>query len=216
MKMSNKNMFLNKENRKNFLFIFIGSVSIMVFLNLFFLIVKSEEQKPDLLRENYMLEDTFDTGNAQENWKETIQTQEVSCVFWNDLDKKNVENPDYKKNIIVKTIEVCGNSAVLFPNENYVKEKGYCLLGRTTAVNLFGSTAVNGRNICVEGQQYCIAGVLQKQTDIVVLESDEGKFENVSYLYHNDFEKGKNMRIIEGICGSKMTQAVRSPDSQCK
>ena len=120
-------MFLNKENRKNFLFIFIGSVSIMVFLNLFFLIVKSEEQKPDLLRENYMLEDTFDTGNAQENWKETIQTQEVSCVFWNDLDKKNVENPDYKKNIIVKTIEVCGNSAVLFPNENYVKEKGYSL-----------------------------------------------------------------------------------------
>ena len=96
-------------------------------------------------------------------------------------------------------------SAWLF--ENYISEAGYCLLGRSAAVELFGSSSVNGRSIYIDGKEYYVAGILQKQKDIVVIESDEGEFENVSYLYHNDFEKGKNLQIIESLCGSRLSES---------
>ena len=80
-------------------------------------------------------------------------------------------------------------------------------MGKEVAVKLFGSTSVNGRRVYVDGKEYSVAGVLKEQKDIAVIASDEGIFQNVSYLYHNDFEKGKNLQIIESLCGSRLSES---------
>lgn len=169
--------------------------------------IKSGQSKDKLQRVSCQIENSFDTGTAEVNWKDTLKEQELSCVFWTDSGKKNIENTDYHKSLMAKTIVVCGNSAILFPDENYVSEGGYCLLGKEVAVKLFGSTSVNGRSIYVDGKEYSVAGVLKEQKDIAVIASDEGIFQNVSYLYHNDFEKGKNLQIIESLCGSRLSES---------
>ena len=161
--------------------------------------IKSGRSRDKLQRASCLIENSFDT--------DTLKEQELSCVFWTDSGKKNIENTDYQKSLMVKTIVVCGNSAILFPDENYVSEEGYCLLGKEAAVKLFGSTSVNGRSVYVDGKEYSIAGVLKGQKDIVVIAADEGVFQNVSYLYHNDFEKGKNLQIIESLCGSRLSES---------
>lgn len=206
MKISNKTGLLNIINRKIAIYVLLGTLTTILGMGIICHLIKRSEEETDLMHKNFALERAFNTKDADEDWKEALNTQKIYCAFWSDLDNKTIENPDYKKCVSVKTIEMCGNSAVLFPNENYVEEKGYCLLGRDTAVNLFGSAKVNGRTVCVDGQEYHVAGVLQRQKDVVVLSVENGEFHNVGYLYHNDFEKGKNQRILEGICGSRMKE----------
>ena len=199
-------MRMNKvRNRKNIFLI--ACACALAIGGLAWYMLKSGQSKDKLQRAGCLIEDGYDTSTAEVNWKDTLKEQELSCVFWIDSGKKNIENTDYHKSLIAKTIVVCGNSAILFPDENYVSEEGYCLLGKEVAVKLFGSTSVNGRSIYVDGKEYSVAGVLKEQKDIAVIASDEGIFQNVSYLYHNDFEKGKNLQIIESLCGSRLSES---------
>ncbi len=197
----------SKDKNKK-LIIGFGCICAIVVCGLELYEIRTDQTENELKRDSYVIEDSFNTSRASDNWKDTIEEQGLDCLFWSDSGKKDITNRDYQKSIRAKTIVLCGNSAILYPNENYISEEGYCLLGRSAAVELFGSSSVSGRSIYIEGKEYYVAGILQKQKDIVLIESDEGNFENVTYLYHDDFEKGKNLQIIEGICGSRLSEAL--------
>ena len=64
--------------------------------------IKSGQSKDKLQRVSCQIENSFDTGTAEVNWKDTIKEQELSCVFWIDSGKKNIENTDYHKSLMAK------------------------------------------------------------------------------------------------------------------
>lgn len=95
-------------------------------------------------------------------------------LFWREKKSQTIENTELSRKGSFPVIEICGNSALLFPGEFPLdKESGEgCLIGDHMAWKLFGDTNVTGKTLVYGKKTYYVQGVLPK-TDIFLCQAEK-------------------------------------------
>lgn len=118
------------------------------------------------------------SGEAREFLKETEEDSEgedLSPVFWKECEGARARSGLTGKSASIRLICAAGNTELLFPGGNVLAAgdtKG-CLLDRETAGKLFGSGAVTGQVLTLEGENYEIRGILEGQSGTAVIQKTE-------------------------------------------
>lgn len=101
--------------------------------------------------------------------KEEEKETPLSLVFWREKKDQTIINEEFSRKGVVPVIELCGNSALLFPDEFPLKKEDVqgCLIGENTAWNLFGDTNVIGKVLTYQDKTYYIQGILRKKNIFV-------------------------------------------------
>lgn len=103
--------------------------------------------------------------------KEEEKEAPTALVFWREKENQTVTNQEFSRSGTFPVIEICGNSALLFPNEFPLTREDIqgCLIGENTAWKLFGDTNVIGKALVYQEKIYYVQGVLREK-DIFVCE----------------------------------------------
>lgn len=130
---------------------------------------------------------------------EDLTESGIQVVLYGDGTENTVTNADFGRSIMGKVMAVAGDASVLFPGSNVLAfgEQQYCLLGEEMAVELFGSTKVNGRSVEVEGRKYAVAGIIwgKNWKDYCVYQADEKEGEEMSGTAYG-FDSAEKKRIV--------------------
>ena len=101
---------------------------------------------------------------------EQLSNEGIDVVLWAEHTLETLTNADYNRRVEVKAIGVAGDASVLFPGGNRLSERtgqtGFCILGKDTAWQLFGSTKVTGRSVEIRGQAYYVAGIEYQEKEL--------------------------------------------------
>ncbi len=128
----------------------------------------------------------------------------LDVVFWQENKTQTVTNPDYNRSIDVKTIGIAGDCSILFLNSNGLLsgETGYCILGKKTAWQLFGSAKVAGRRVVINEKTYQIAGIEYQEKELCVYELTPDTEQEVSFAamqYEKRAQKDMGKRRLETL-----------------
>ncbi len=106
--------------------------------------------------------------------KEEEKEAPEAFLFWREKKSQTIENTELSREGSFPVMEICGNSALLFPGENSLNKEDTesCLIGDETAWKLFGDTNIIGKILIYGKKTYYVQGVLPK-TDIFLCEADE-------------------------------------------
>lgn len=123
---------------------------------------------------------------SQDAWEileETDPEETFWPVFWMECEGVQARCGLTGKSVSVCLICTAGNAELLFPGGNAldVGDAKGCLVDQDTARELFGSGAVIGQILDVEGEDYEIRGVLEGQKGTVVIQkTEETAFDTVT------------------------------------
>lgn len=101
-----------------------------------------------------------------------MQTEKQACVLWKKKKGVVVENPDFRRRMIVDAYGMAGSSSVLFPNTGGLSagETGYCIVSSDVAAKLFGGTDIIGRVVRIGSGEYTVSGVVFRQDKVCAYE----------------------------------------------
>lgn len=108
--------------------------------------------------------------NAFSHLKKEEQREEpLSLVFWREKKNQTIENEELSRQGSFSVIELCGNSALLFPGEYPLNKEDTqgCLIGEAVANQLFGDVNVVGKTLVYGDKTYSVRGVLKNQKTFV-------------------------------------------------
>ncbi len=121
-------------------------------------------------------------------------------LFWREKRYQTIENTELSRKGNFPVMEICGNSALLFPGEFPLDKENVegCLVGESIAWELFGSTNIIGKTLIYGRKMYYIQGVLPKK-DIFLCQAERDKDILLNKLtFYADSYSEKN-RIREQI-----------------
>lgn len=134
-----------------------------------------------------------------------LQEEGVKAVTYVEEDNITINNNDFNRSTKATAMGVAGDASVLFPGSNQLlnAEEGYALLGKKTAIDLFGSTKVAGRTVEIKGETFIVAGIAYgKKENICVyqLGVKKGiKIEKIAFSYNSTSEQGILRRKLNNI-----------------
>ena len=138
---------------------------------------------------------------------ENAQTMTGNAVFtaWGEMAGQTVTDPDLGKSVQTNVVWLYGSSEWILPASAVLpaEDNKGCLIGKDTAWKLFGSTNVNGMQICVGAQMRTIRGVVQQPGNGVYLQMTEKKkkvFHRLT-LAGNKTEEAQNFLLQYGLTG---------------
>lgn len=108
--------------------------------------------------------------------KEEEKETPLSLVFWREKKSQTITNEEFFRKGTFSVLEICGNSALLFPGEFPLNKEDVegCLIGEETAYQLFGDTNIVGKPLVYEEKTYYVRGVLSGE-NIFVCQTAEKK-----------------------------------------
>lgn len=122
---------------------------------------------------------------------ENAQNEEsaLGCLFYKEEPSCTVKNKDLNRDRLTTVMKVCGNTALLFPNEYPLNQSDTteCLVSETLAKELFGDTAVYGIAVTYEGKDYIVRDVIKDERSFLVFESDKEE-DTFDYMYSKQFD----------------------------
>lgn len=108
--------------------------------------------------------------------KEEEKEEPEAFLFWREKKSQTIENTELSREGSFPVMEICGNSALLFPGEFPLDKENAegCLIGESIAWELFGDTNVIGKMLIYGRDTYYIQGVLPK-TNIFLCQAEMDK-----------------------------------------
>lgn len=104
--------------------------------------------------------------------QEMEQERPVSFVFWDEREARQVINPDLERSARVSLTALCGTPGAYLPGIYEVPKSG-CVMDEKTALELFGSKAVEGEKIKIGEIDYQIWDTVKNAEALVIYQGDE-------------------------------------------
>lgn len=128
----------------------------------------------------------------------------TNLVLYQEEKNEVISNPDFNRSASVDLIGIAGDTSVLYPGSNALLsgEEGYCLLGKKTAFELFGSSEVTGRTVKIKDAFYQVAGIAYGRDNICAYELDTkqgASVENMAFRFSSQSEQGMIRRKLKYI-----------------
>ncbi|MCI8647799.1 MAG: hypothetical protein HFE76_13655 [Firmicutes bacterium] len=97
----------------------------------------------------------------------------LSAIWWQKKGKDTVICRDTGGTASAEILAICGRSDLLFPGTVSLDydQNGFCLLGRETAVSLFGSGDAAGLQVEYGGSLYQVKGIISDVGDVFLYEA---------------------------------------------
>ena len=141
-----------------------------------------------------------------ENIREIQEKEEnrLSYALWRKTDGLTAENPKWKRTSTVSVCMVRGNLEVLFSGFVKLQEGDVqgCYLDAKTAQELFGSTEVTGSQIVCSGRLLTIRGILQEESNLVVIRPKESETTDRVTFENTDGSEISRFQLRYGIQGT--------------
>lgn len=148
------------------------TVSVLCILAAGFFGVQSlkAEQKADSLWQNVTLcmEEELSVEDAENLWNKVLDAaaEDDSKAFgftaWKEQTDQTVTDPDLGRSVQTHVVSLYGSSESVLPAAPVLDadDAAGCLVAKNTAWQLFGSTDVAGKKICVDTKEYTIRGIV--------------------------------------------------------
>lgn len=146
-----------------------------------------------------------DNAKSLEKLCAKMTEEGISFAFWKDTNYRYIQNPDYARTAEVTARAVRGNTGCIFQESNGLRmgDKDVCLIDRKTAILLFGTAQVIGKQVIYQEKKYSIQGILQEQKELFVY-TCEYESEEISSFDH------LSLRVVEGKNQEMMAQYVQN------
>lgn len=156
------------------------------------------------------LQNAYQDSEEFEELVKKMTEDEVGFVFWNKKKDASIMNKEFGRAETVAALGVKGNTGCIYPDCNglTVEDEGSCLIDKSTAVKLFGSSDVIGEQIQYQDQSYVIQGILQQEKGVFVYEPIENQkignqttFDHLALKAQDGFKAADMVRQIQNLYG---------------
>jgi len=105
--------------------------------------------------------------------KEERSDTPLSFAFWSSGGNVSLSTVDTMANADAELLVVNGRTDLLFPSSTWmdVEDSDGCLIGRSTAIALYGTSEVTGLSLTYNGKSYIIRGIIKEAANTIVIES---------------------------------------------
>lgn len=106
---------------------------------------------------------------------EKEQENPYTFAAWTQQEEVSIQNRELNRSCMAAAVQICGRSDILVKGSTWIDEEDTdgCLIDEKTAEQLFGSTAIVGMKITIDGQEKTVRGILYGVSDVVVCEADD-------------------------------------------
>lgn len=142
----------------------------------------------------------------QKNMEKSQDTEKIPFAYWGEQQEEDIQNRDLGRSTRAAVITVCGDSSLVLESSQILDSdiSGYCLIGKQTSQELFGSAQAAGQILELDGRSYQVAGILTSADCSVLIQADRQKevlMDKVSLRIAGTENRQERMRLFLGQTG---------------
>jgi hypothetical protein len=122
----------------------------------------------------------------------------MPLAFYLERDAQMLGNPDFNRSVSGKVYEVSGDSALLFPDDQFLAQDDVegCLISNELAFQLFGDTNPKGAMLSYGEATYTIRGIIRSKEPLLikVMSGNDDQILNKMVIKAEEYHRKENFK----------------------